>query len=71
MTVTTSPADVVIWNADIVLSAIGVHAEIVEVGLPYARMMALTFIPMTYMQVWRHFLAAHGRSRVMLAVMAP
>ncbi len=64
------PGAVLIWNTDIVLSAIGVHAEIVETGLPYARMMALTFIPMAYMQVWRHFLAAHGRSRVMLPVMA-
>jgi len=64
------PGAVVIWNADIVLSTIGVHAAIVETGLPYAQMMALTFIPMTYMQVWRHFLAAHGRTRVMLAVMA-
>jgi MATE family multidrug resistance protein len=64
------PGAVLIWNADIVLSAIGVHTQIVETGLPYTRMMALTFIPMTYMQVWRHFLAAHGRARVMLAVMA-
>ncbi|MCK4868834.1 MAG: hypothetical protein KAT39_12345, partial [Alphaproteobacteria bacterium] len=44
------PGAVLIWNADIVLSAIGVHARIVETGMPYARMMALTFIPMTYVQ---------------------
>ncbi len=64
------PGAFVIWHADVVLSGIGVHPAIVETGMPYARMMALTFIPMTYMQVWRHFLAAHGRTRVMLAVMA-
>lgn len=64
------PGAVLIWNTDILLSTIGVHPAIVEGGLPYARMMALTFIPMTYMQVWRHFLAAHGRTRVMLVVMA-
>jgi MATE family multidrug resistance protein len=69
-TVIAFPGAAVIWHADIVLSGIGVHPDIVETGMPYARMMALTFIPMTYMQVWRHFLAAHGRTRVMLAVMA-
>ena len=53
-----------IWFSPTILYRLGVHAEIIETGAPYARMMAFAYAPMLLAMVWRHLLSAHDRTYV-------
>jgi MATE family multidrug resistance protein len=58
-----------VWHAGSILAAIGVVPEIAAQGRPYARAMALTFVPMTGVMLFRQTLAACGRPRAFLGAM--
>lgn len=64
------PAAAMIYNAPFFLSLVGVKPDIVAAASPYARLMAITVFPMLMMMVLHHFLAAHGKTRVILYVTA-
>ncbi|HUP25419.1 MAG TPA: MATE family efflux transporter, partial [Thermoanaerobaculia bacterium] len=57
------PGAVAVWHADAILAALGVVPEIAAAARPYARMMAITFLPMAGVMLLRQTLAACGRPR--------
>lgn len=61
------PCALAVWHADLALSAAGVVPEVVAMGAPYARWMALTCVLMLVVSVWHHVLSAHGLTRLILA----
>jgi MATE family multidrug resistance protein len=58
-----------VWHAGSILAALGVVPEIAAEGTPYARAMALAFVPMTGVMLFRQTLAACGRPRAFLGAM--
>ncbi len=64
------PGALIVYNADVPLHMIGIKQEIIETGLPYARIMAVTFTVMLLVNVLHHFLAAHQKTRVILLITA-
>lgn len=62
------PGALIVWHADRAMAWLGVAPQVVDTGAPYARMMALTLVPMLGVMVWRNFLAAHDRPRVIFLV---
>jgi MATE family multidrug resistance protein len=57
------PGAIAVWHADALLAAIGVVPEVASAARPYARAMALTFVPMTGVMLLRQTLAACGKPR--------
>lgn len=60
----------VLWHAPALLKLVGVKSIIADTGAPYARMMALAFVPMMGVQVWRNFLSAHDATRIIFRITA-
>lgn len=67
------PGVLIIWHSAWFLSLLQVKTEIVQAGIPYARMMALYFCFMLLAMVWHYFLSAHKQTaiifRAMLAIL--
>ena len=57
------PGVLAIWHSPKLLAAIGVQDEIIAGTGEYARMMALTLVPMLGVAVWRQLLAAFADTR--------
>ena len=57
------PGALVIWHSPKLLAVLGVQHEIVAGAAEYARMMALTLVPMLGVAVWRQLLAAFADTR--------
>lgn len=57
------PGVLAIWQAPKLLGLIGVQHEIIASAGDYARMMALTLVPMLGVAVWRQLLAAFADTR--------
>lgn len=57
------PGVLAIWQSPRLLAVIGVQHEIVAGAAEYARMMALTLVPMLGVAVWRQLLAAFSDTR--------
>jgi len=57
------PGALAIWQAPKLLALIGVQHEIIAGAGDYARMMALTLVPMLGVAVWRQVLAAFADTR--------
>ena len=66
--VVTMPGAVMVWNADLMLHWLGIDTLIVEMGQPYAHMMAFTYFAMMAVNVLHYFLSAHGKTRIILIV---
>lgn len=62
------PASIVIYNASIVLSFIGVDAAIVKYSSDYAHTLCFAFLPMMLMTVLHHFIASHNKTHIILWV---
>ncbi|MEE8351488.1 MAG: MATE family efflux transporter [Rhodospirillales bacterium] len=60
------PASVSVWYASDLLGLFGVEERVITLGREYARMMALTIVPMMFVAVWRNAFAALSRPRVFL-----
>lgn len=50
----------ILWNTDISLRLIGIEETLIRTGMPYARMMGLTFGIMVIVNLLHYFLSAHG-----------
>ncbi|WP_455201061.1 MATE family efflux transporter [Kaarinaea lacus] len=68
--VLTIPGATMVWNADVMLHWLGIEMYIVEMGKPYARMMAMTYFAMMAVNVCHYFLSAHGKTRIILFITA-
>lgn len=66
----TLPGAIIVWNAAIMLRWLGIDESIVQIGQPYAHMMALTYFSMMAVNVAHYFLSAHGETRIILVVTA-
>lgn len=64
------PGAVIVYHADVVLQYIGIEQSIINTGMPYAKVMAITFTVMLLVNVLHHFLAAHQKTRIILMVTA-
>ena len=66
----TIPGAIMVWNADVMLHWLGIEYLVVEMGRPYAHMMAFTYFAMMAVNVLHYFLSAHGKTKVILIVTA-
>jgi len=66
----TIPGAIMVWNADVMLHWLGIESLVVDMGQPYAHMMAFTYFAMMAVNVLHYFLSAHGKTRVILIVTA-
>ena len=64
------PGAFMVFNAEVVLGAIGIDHQIVNMGTSYAQMMAMTFVAMLALNVMHHFFAAHSKTKVIMLVTA-
>lgn len=64
------PGALVVYHADALLHVIGIEQGIIETGLPYAQIMAVSFMVMLFVNVLHHFLAAHQKTRIILVITA-
>ncbi|ALP54289.1 hypothetical protein Tel_14680 [Candidatus Tenderia electrophaga] len=63
------PGVLIIGHSAWFLSLLQVKAEIIQAGIPYARMMALYFCFMLLAMVWHYFLSAHKQTAVIFRAM--
>lgn len=68
--VLTIPGAIMVWNADVLLHWLGIETYIVELGKPYAHMMAFTYFAMMAVNVLHYFLSTHGKTKIILLVTA-
>lgn len=66
----TIPGAIMVWNAEVMLRWLGIDESIIQMGTPYAHMMALTYFSMMAVNVLHYFLSAHGKTRIILIVTA-
>jgi multidrug resistance protein, MATE family len=66
----TIPGAIMVWNADVMLHWLGIESLVVEMGQPYAHMMAFTYFAMMAVNVLHYFLSAHEKTRVILIITA-
>jgi MATE family multidrug resistance protein len=64
------PSTIAIYYGSYFLQLIGVQPEIVVTAAPYSQMMAIALFPMLAMMSMHYFLSAHGKTQVILIVIA-
>jgi len=65
------PGALIVMHVDRVLAFIGIEQAIIHLAVPYAEMMAISYVAMTAAHAMHCFLSAHGKTRsIMLITLA-
>ncbi|MDH5649190.1 MAG: MATE family efflux transporter [Gammaproteobacteria bacterium] len=58
------PGGWIVYHSEFALRTIGIADNIITISVPYAQMMAFTFVAMMAFNVMHYFLASHEKSRI-------